>query len=177
MAIENYTVKTTVNEKGEEKRTFTVGRVKAVYDKAAKVYTQLEEGGYTIQSIKQDADGNGMVAIRVSTVWLYLTEDKESKIHISSKPFDFTKRCTEGWGQFKSDQKTAGFKNAKKYLLQLEGFKDLMWVDFIDFAKEQYAMILRNKAAEAKAKAEAKAAQEERTKQAMGLAIAQALVG
>lgn len=165
MAITNYTVKTTVNEKGVERRTFTVGRVKAHYDQASKVYDKLEEGGYTIVNIKSDAEGNGMVTIRVSTVWLYLTEDKGGKIHIGSKPFDFTKKCTENWGEFKTNQKTDGFKNAKKYLLKLEGFKDLEWKDFVAFAKEQYATIIRDKTAEARAKAEAearaKAAQEE----------------
>lgn len=171
MAIENYTVRVSVDKKGVERRTFTVGRVKAKYDNAARVYTKLEEGGYTIQSIKQDADGNGMVAIRVSNVWLYLTEDKEGKVHISSRPFDFSKKCTEGWAEFKTNQKSDGFKNAKKYLLQLEGFKELMWADFINFAKDQYAMILKDKAAEAKAKAKAKAAKAKAQAEVMRMVI------
>ena len=164
--MENYTITTTIDKNGKIRRIFTLEKVAKDYDRKTKTYKTLGEVGWTITSLKYDAENNLFVTVRVGNTYLYLSENKNGGISIDSKPTSYN-GWTELTTNLKKNNKNDLFKNAKTYLLSLPGFKKMAWTDFVELAESEKA----RQEAEAKAKAElvaqAKAEQEKRVQEAL----------
>lgn len=157
-----YSTRMVKDGQGRERKVITVGHCDKVWNKETKAYTALLEQGFSILGWT-DYDDHGKiktaVKLRVSNIYFLAMQGKDGYVHYtqSSKSYNGMSLATMA---FKQAQRSAGFGNAKTYLLAAFG-KTITWEFFKEIILKEYhhqiSTSAKAEAAKARAEAEQKA--------------------
>ena len=133
-----YTISSQVitNAKSGKSQTWhNVNRSEAVYDKASRKYTAVENRGYTVRS-RKEVNGKRVVTLQtVSGIFVRVVESEKDTglCHLEACGSLNADKLSQNDYNAKSTLNKSKFKVAKQYLLNEEGFKDLLFEDMWNY--------------------------------------------